>query len=80
MNSLMRMSVITSLAIIVSSCGTSVKKTVVASLALPPPIPQNMVLNQDELSCLSDATLTKVVVLDKRRKTLRNIIKATHPK
>lgn len=77
MNILKKIAVITSLATI-ASCGTNVKKTVFEPLPLPPPIPAHMLLNIEELSCLSNATFSKIVFLDKRIYTLEDIIKATH--
>ena len=64
------------LAITSSSCSTVKYQPV--PLPLPPEIPQQDRLTQGELECLSDATLGKIILLDKRRKTLRSIIESTH--
>lgn len=63
--------------ILLISCGENVKKAAFQPLSLPPPIPASMVLSQEELSCLSDAALGKVIFLDKRKNTLKDIIKST---
>ena len=63
--------------ILLISCGENVKKVAFQPLSLPPPMPASMVLSQADVECLSDAALDKVIILDKRRKTLREIIKST---
>ena len=78
MNQLKKIVVITSLATIASCGGTNVKKAVIDPLPLPPPIPAHMLLNIEELSCLSNATFDKIIYLDKRIYTLEGIIKSTH--
>ena len=60
-----------------SSC-CNVKETAFVELPLPEPISPNMTLTQEDLVNVSDQTLNKIILLDKRRKTLREIIKATH--
>jgi len=60
-----------------SSC-TPVTKYVPVILDMPPPIPQEMRLTQEELVCVSDSTLSKIVLLDNRRRTLEQIILSTH--
>lgn len=62
---------------LVSSGCNSVKKPVVVTLPLPPLISQENVLTQNDLECLTDAALDKVILLDKRRKTLREIIQSS---
>ena len=66
------------LTISTTSCGTKVCK--VQPLPIPPPLPAEKILNQAELSCVSDETLEKIILLDKRRKTLRDIIESTQTK
>jgi len=62
------------LAITSSSCSTVKYQPV--PLPLPPEIQDR--LTQEELECVSDTTLNKIILLDKRRKTLRGIIESTH--
>ena len=78
MRILKKIIVIISLATTLSCGGSNVKKAVCEPLPLPPPIPAHMVLNIEELSCLSPASIDKVILLDKRIYTLEDIIKATH--
>lgn len=61
------------------SCTSNVKYQPV-ELVLPPPIPEEARLTNEELTCLSDTTYQKIVILDKRRKTLRAIIESTKNK
>ena len=63
---------------LVSSCASQPKKAIVVPLELPPKISVENTLTQDDLKCLSKDERDKVVLLDKRRKTLRSIIKTTH--
>lgn len=59
-----------------SCCG--VKETAFVKLPLPPEIPESSKLTQADLICVSDEALDKIILLDKRRKTLEGIIKSTH--
>ena len=61
--------------ILLSSCSTL--KYTGAGLPLPTQIPQEQRLYTSELECVTQATFDKIVLLDKRRKTLRNIIETT---
>ena len=70
--------IILAITIFAISC-TQVKYQSV-ELPLPPPIPEKDRLTQEELECVSDSTLNKIILIDKRRKTLRGIIKSTHTK
>ena len=65
------------ISLVIISC-TTVKKPIAVELKLPPPISKQNTLNQEDLRCVTPATLDKIIVLDKRRKTLRNIILTTH--
>jgi len=69
--------IIVSMTLVSLSCN-SVKKPVSVPLRLPPPISAQNTLNQVDLECVTSATLDKIIVLDKRRKTLRSIILTTH--
>jgi len=68
---------ITILVIISSSC-SSIKTCDFQPLPLPPAIQESDVLTQSDLQCIDDKTLNKIILLDKRRKTLEEIIKSTH--
>ena len=63
------------LAVSLSSCCTPVVKYLPVKLFLPPTL-QNTV-TEEELVCLPDSTYSKIVELDKRRETLRQIIEST---
>ena len=56
--------------ILTSSCTNTVK----ATLAVPEPIPLYKRLSMQELVCLTKPTRDKVILLDKRRRTLRSIL------
>ncbi len=72
-----RLILILALTISTTSCN-NVKVCAQPPLPLPPPIPAEKKLNQDELQAVSDETLEKIILLDKRRKTLESIIESTH--
>ena len=44
------------------------------SAPVPPPIPDLMRITDAELGCLSQSSYDKIVILDKRRQTLRRIL------
>ena len=62
--------------LMISGCETV--KSIPVKLPLPPEIPQEERLTQEELECISNVTLHKIILLDKRRLTLRSIIESTH--
>ena len=70
------LSLLLAVTLIVSSC-TTVKYQPV-QIPLPPPL--NVNLTEAELACLSDTTYEKIVLMDKRIKTLEGIILSTHRK
>jgi len=59
----------------ISSCSTTPPIT---ALPLPPEIPLESRITEAEIECVSDPTYAKIVLLDKRRETLRAIIESTH--
>lgn len=72
----MRIALLLAATLILSSCSTWNTKYVPVSLPLPPPLTVN--LTEEELACLSDTTYEKIVLMDKRIKTLEGIILSTH--
>ena len=71
----MRVMTLVAMILTTTSCTT---EYLVQPLPLPAPMASSDRLSQEELSCLSDETLVKVIKRDKRRKTLRRIIESTH--
>lgn len=70
----MKLSLLLAVTLILSSCTTV--KYIPVSLPLPPPLTVN--LTEEELACLSDTTYEKIVLMDKRIKTLEGIIRSSH--
>ena len=62
--------------VIVSGC------TTIRYVTVPLPVPPELqsALTDSDLECVSDEAYAKIVLLDKRRATLRAIIKSTHNK
>ena len=62
--------------VIVSGC------TTIRYVTVPLPVPPELqsALTDSDLECVSDEAYAKIVLLDKRRSTLRAIIKSTHKK
>ena len=73
----LRSLIVVHIILVISGC-TGVKETAFVELPLPPEISEENTLTQDELKCITDKTLDKIILIDKRRETLRNIILSTH--
>jgi hypothetical protein len=65
------------ISLVISSCCTVSYVPQDLTGKLPPKLVGDQVLTQEELSCITDKTLDKIILLDKRRKTLRGIIEST---
>ena len=60
----------------ISGCCTT--EYITSPLEMPEPITQEQRITTEERNAMPVEVLKKVILLDKRRKTLRGIIKSTH--
>jgi hypothetical protein len=74
---LLNVAILTLSSLISVACSHTEVKYVPVELPLPPPL--EIQLTEEELTCVSDNTYSKIVLLAKRVLTLEEIIRSTQP-